>query len=195
LILKSKTLARQFAVTTTTIRTAAPCSPRRGPAAIQELEESLMATLSAATSAALERARHVPAFSRGRSAGSYELAHRAASALDSEPALQGVDDFCAALGAAERRIRRSFNSFFGMGPARLAKLHRLNRVRRMLVEGTPDEVKVMKVLSACDVTEFGRFAGEYKAIFGEKPSDTLKRSVAVGTPGVMRGATSRRGRR
>jgi len=194
LVLRSRTLAQQIAG-----NAAAVADVMREPATVKvngtvaELEVSLLDTLSAAALAAVERARHLPDFSRGRRAGSYEIAHRAAGAFH-QPELvpQSVEDFCTALGATERKIRRAFKSFFGMGPAKLAKFHRLNRVRRMLVEGLPDNAKVMSVLSACDVTEFGRFAGEYKAIFGERPSDTLRRNFTIDSPNDAADAAPRR---
>jgi AraC family transcriptional regulator, ethanolamine operon transcriptional activator len=181
LVLRSRTLARRVVATTAGFKTmTCEGTPAPGSGVIREIENALTATLSAAAMAALERARRSPDLSRGRGASSYELALRAAGVFHSSALMpQGIEDFCIALGATERKIRRSFNSFFGMGPARLAKLHQLNRVRRMLVESIPNNAKVMSVLSACDVTEFGRFAGEYKAIFGEKPSDTLKRHVTI----------------
>jgi hypothetical protein len=69
-----------------------------------------------------------------------------------------------------------------MGPARLARLHRLNRVRRRLVEGIPESMKIMNVLADCEVTEFGRFAGEYKTLFGEMPSETRRKHLIAARP-------------
>lgn len=195
LVLRSRTLAQRIAVTADAVAEAAR-SKAEAAGVAAELEETLLDTLSAAALAAMERARHLPDFSRGRRAGSYEIAHRAARAFQKpELAPQNVEEFCVALEATERKIRRSFKSFFGMGPAKLAKFHRLNRVRRMLVEGQPDNAKVMSVLSACDVTEFGRFAGEYKAIFGERPSDTLRRNFTNDSPNGAADAPPGRPRR
>jgi AraC family transcriptional regulator, ethanolamine operon transcriptional activator len=194
LVLRSRTLAKQIAATATTIRTMRQAASPAASAFAGEIQETLMATLSAATLAALERARHLPDLSRGRRASSYELAHRAAGTFRaSGQVLQSVEDFCVALNATERKIRRSFNSFFGIGPAKLAKFHRLNRVRRKLIEGAADN-KVLDVLSACDITEFGRFAGEYKAIFGENPSDTLKRHFIVDSSIAASRTATRRSR-
>ena len=57
------------------------------------------------------------------------------------------------------------------------KLRRLNRVHRELLAPDCKEATVTGVMTSCGVTEFGRFAGAYRALFGETPSQTLKRKL------------------
>jgi methylphosphotriester-DNA--protein-cysteine methyltransferase len=189
MILKSRTLAQKAVANAGAIEeTKRDGAPARRNATLKELEQSLVEILSAAAAAALERAKVASSF-RGRKADSYDLARRAINVLHtSASSLHSVGDFCIALDATERQVRRTFNSFFGMGPARLARLHRLNRVRRRLIEGIPESMKIMNVLADCEVTEFGRFAGEYKTLFGEMPSETRRKHL-IATPRSTAGAS------
>ena len=53
----------------------------------------------------------------------------------------------------------------GGNPARIAEVERVYRQR--LVE------------IAADAAQFGRFAGQYRRLFGEKPSETLRRGRKI----------------
>jgi methylphosphotriester-DNA--protein-cysteine methyltransferase len=86
-----------------------------------------------------------------------------------------VEDLCRAIDVAERSVLRAFHKFFGMGPAQYMKLRRLNRVHCELQARDCKEATVTGVMTRCGVTELGRFAGAYRELFGESPSETLKR--------------------
>jgi hypothetical protein len=55
----------------------------------------------------------------------------------------------------------------------------MNRVRKELRASDPASDRVTDVLSRFGVSELGRFAVEYKSLFGESPSGTLRRSIAL----------------
>jgi transcriptional regulator GlxA family with amidase domain len=95
-----------------------------------------------------------------------------------------VEHLCRAIDATERSLLRAFHKFFGIGPAQYMKLRRLNRVHRELLAPDCKDATVTGVMTTCGVTEFGRFAGTYRALFGETPSETLKRKLE--TAGRMR---------
>ena len=52
---------------------------------------------------------------------------------------------------------------------------RLQRIRQVLETATND-LKIVDVMMNYGFTQGGKFAKEYQQLFGEKPSDTLKRS-------------------
>ena len=62
-----------------------------------------------------------------------------------------------------------------MSPTEYGLLRRLKEVRRVLRDADPDMVNVREVAHRFGFTELGRFAGRYRATFGETPSTTLQR--------------------
>lgn len=83
-------------------------------------------------------------------------------------------ELCEAAGASERSLRDIFQEFYGMSPIRYLKMRRLNQIRRELMGGDPSRTNVTKIAMSMGVWELGRFAGEYRAMFGETPSQTLR---------------------
>ena len=75
-----------------------------------------------------------------------------------------------------RTLLRMFRQQLGMGPASYLKRRQLNIVRRALRGKLAVSARITDVMGEHGVTEFGRFASEYKALFGERPSDTAARS-------------------
>ena len=53
---------------------------------------------------------------------------------------------------------------------------RLQRIRQEL-ESAPSNTKIVDVMMQYGFTQGGKFAKEYQQLFGENPSDTLKRSI------------------
>lgn len=86
-----------------------------------------------------------------------------------------VADLCLATGASERTLRSAFGNVYGMGPNRLLKLRRINQVRRELEHGG-EHTLVSEVAQRHGFWDLGRFAGDYKRVVGESPSQTLRRA-------------------
>ena len=87
-----------------------------------------------------------------------------------------VANLALAADVTSRTLLRTFRQQLGVGPASYLKLHQLNMVRRALRGKCGPSSKITNVMSEYGVTEFGRFASEYKALFGERPSETVARS-------------------
>ncbi|WP_349517110.1 helix-turn-helix domain-containing protein [Bradyrhizobium lablabi] len=87
-----------------------------------------------------------------------------------------VADLALAADVTSRTLLRTFRQQLGVGPASYLKLRQLNMVRRALRGKCESSGKVTNIMSEHGVTEFGRFASEYKALFGERPSETVARS-------------------
>jgi AraC-like DNA-binding protein len=82
-----------------------------------------------------------------------------------------------AAGVSERTLHRVFLKYFRMGPKRYAKIRQLNLVRRAIRQNHSTPVNITGILAEHGVTEFGRFAIEYKALFKESPAETLHKHV------------------
>jgi AraC-like DNA-binding protein len=86
-------------------------------------------------------------------------------------------------GVSERSLRNAFHHVCTTSPKRYLKLWQLHQVRRALRGGERPPLSVTDVATLHGFFELGRFAGEYKALFGEAPSQTLQRSrTGIVTP-------------
>ncbi len=88
-----------------------------------------------------------------------------------------------AAGVSERTLHRLFWKYFHMGPKRYSKVRQLNLVRRAIRQNHATPVNVTGILTEHGVTEFGRFAIEYKALFNESPAETLHKHLAPPSDG------------
>ena len=87
-----------------------------------------------------------------------------------------IPELCELVGVSDRTLRSCCAEFLGMSPIRYVLLRRLREVRSALRDGDPDTVNVAEVAHRFGFAQLGRFAGTYRAIFGETPSTTLQRS-------------------
>jgi AraC family transcriptional regulator, ethanolamine operon transcriptional activator len=90
-----------------------------------------------------------------------------------------IDDLCAAAGTSLSRLERAFREVFGMSPRRLLAMRRLAGVRRELLLGDAN-VTVTDVAMRWGFYHLGRFSQEYRALYAERPSDTMRRARSVG---------------
>jgi AraC-like DNA-binding protein len=86
-----------------------------------------------------------------------------------------IPELCKAIGASDRTLRVCCQEQLGMSPKRYLLLRRMHLARRALRDGTPDTTRVTEIATQYGFWQFGRFAGEYKTLFGEAPSATLHR--------------------
>jgi AraC-like DNA-binding protein len=85
-------------------------------------------------------------------------------------------DICKAVGASERTLRAACQDQFGLSPTRYLWLRRMYLARRRLAEAEARSTSVTEVAMANGFWELGRFAAEYRSLFGETPSMTLRRA-------------------
>ena len=86
-----------------------------------------------------------------------------------------MPELCELIVVSDRILRSCGAEFLGMSPNQYVLLRRLEEVRRALRDADPDIVNVGEVAHRFGFTELGRFAGRYRATFGETPSTTLQR--------------------
>lgn len=100
---------------------------------------------------------------------------RAAQLIDdhcAEPL--GTADIAEAVGLSVRVLRAGFQEQFGTTPMAYLRQARLRRVRDDLSDGTASSVTDAAL--RWGVTHLGRLSGDYRAVFGETPSETLQRA-------------------
>jgi methylphosphotriester-DNA--protein-cysteine methyltransferase len=86
-----------------------------------------------------------------------------------------LPEICATIGVCERTLRNSCEEHFGMGPIRYHTLRRMHRVRQSLLRADAGQTNVTRILTDHCFWELGRFSVAYHALFGETPSQTLRR--------------------
>jgi AraC family transcriptional regulator, ethanolamine operon transcriptional activator len=83
------------------------------------------------------------------------------------------DELCAALAASARKVHNAFAAVYGLSPHAYLKRRRLGLVRRALRSGAHPAQMVKAVALAHGFWQLGNFAHDYRAMFGELPSETL----------------------
>ncbi len=86
-----------------------------------------------------------------------------------------LTEICAAIGVAERTLRAACEEHLGMGPIRFLTLRRMHLVRGALLHAHPSEATVTRIVTNQGFWELGRFSVAYRELFGESPSETLRR--------------------
>lgn len=79
------------------------------------------------------------------------------------------------VGASVRYIQAGFRQRFGATPSEVLREVRLQHARTALLDQPRDPSRtVSQVALSCGFGHFGRFAGHYRARFGESPSETAR---------------------
>jgi AraC family ethanolamine operon transcriptional activator len=86
-----------------------------------------------------------------------------------------IDDVCAAARASRQTLHASFRAAFGTSPMAYAKSLRLSAARRDLERARPGTT-VAAVAMKWGFFRLGYFSRDYRAMFGEQPSETLHRA-------------------
>jgi AraC-like DNA-binding protein len=89
-----------------------------------------------------------------------------------------LTEICATIGVAERTLRASCEEHLGMGPIRFLTLRRMHLVHHALLRADPSKSTVTRIVTDHGFWELGRFSAAYRTLFGEPPSETLRRPAA-----------------
>ena len=137
------------------------------PALAGRLE--LAAAEAVAAQAAAQQPRRVATAQRRKLAQRVEAYLRA---NEFQPV--GIGELCAAVGAPERSLHHTCREYFGLPPVALLRVRRLHRARRqLLTRGRATTVTATATDWGFD--HLGEFAVAYRSLFGESPSQTLRR--------------------
>jgi AraC family transcriptional regulator, ethanolamine operon transcriptional activator len=79
-----------------------------------------------------------------------------------------------ALGVPERTLRLVFTEQYGAGPTHVLRCRRLCQAQRALLHA-PAGTRVAGIAARFGFWHLGQFASDYRALLGERPSETLRR--------------------
>ncbi len=85
-----------------------------------------------------------------------------------------VADLCAAAQISQPTLHRVFQDLYGLSPKRFLQIRQLNQARAQLLRSDPLTTTVSSVAFDAGFWQLSRFAHDYKVLFGESPSDTLR---------------------
>jgi AraC-like DNA-binding protein len=88
-------------------------------------------------------------------------------------------EICEAVSAAERTLRVACEEHLGMGPIRFLTLRRMHLVRAALFRGDARQTSVTRIATDHGFWELGRFSVAYRMLYGETPSETLRRPAEL----------------
>jgi len=114
------------------------------------------------------------------------LVKRAEDWLDADASVRpSIQEMSRVLGVSPRQLYRAFDAEVGMSPAKFLRQHRMTQARLELVNADPAETTVTHVAESWGFWELGRFAVEYRQLFGESPSETLQKRPAFHGRGLI----------
>lgn len=156
-------LVAAFGTADTQARPLARPQPRK------TLRDAILVELAHAMEAAAHPVRLDPSARR-------RVVDRVRELVISQPDVPlSVLDVCRAVGTSRRKLQYCFEEILGTHPAWYLRVLRLNAVRRELREHSPASASVSDVACRWGFWHLSRFASHYRELFGELPSDTLKR--------------------
>jgi AraC-like DNA-binding protein len=85
-------------------------------------------------------------------------------------------DLAAVAEASERTVEYAFRRLLGLTPMRYVKLRRLARVHGALRDAAPGSTTVTRVALDWGFEHLSQFARDYRGVYGETPSATLRRT-------------------
>lgn len=87
-----------------------------------------------------------------------------------------VPDIAAAVGASVRTLHRGFNEHLSSSPSSYLARVRMDAAHWELTLGNPQTTSVTQVATKWGFLHHGRFAGNYREVYGRSPSETLRQS-------------------
>jgi len=88
-----------------------------------------------------------------------------------------IATLCRMLAVSERGLRNPFHRVHGIPPHRRLRTLMLSQTRRALMSARSPSANVTETAIHFGFLQLGRFSVEYREMFGESPSETLRQSV------------------
>ena len=88
-------------------------------------------------------------------------------------------ELCRIARVSERTLQYAFNERYGIPPNAFVKRWKLNTARRMLLDAEPSQTTVTQVALDLGFAHSSQFATDYRRLFSELPSQTLRRQAML----------------
>ena len=88
-----------------------------------------------------------------------------------------IADLCDAAATSERTLRNACEIITGESPMAFLRAMRLNQVRRSILNAD-DSVSITQIGTRWGFLHMPQFSKDYRALFGELPSETVRRQLA-----------------
>lgn len=123
---------------------------------------------------------HCPSFSRPARSSSRQIVWACVQyAATVQYHCVTLSDLSDSAGVSERRVRRAFSECLDISPTAYLRTAALVEVRRALLEPTTVRNAVTRAATEFGFWHLSRFASQYRAAFGESPSETVARARAA----------------
>ncbi len=90
-----------------------------------------------------------------------------------------IDGLCRRIGVSRRNLFYAFDELLGLSPHRYRHALRLNAVRRAIKAEPRGEAAIADLAWRAGFAHPSRFAADYRRLFGERPSETLRRTRSL----------------
>ncbi len=97
-----------------------------------------------------------------------------------------IDTLCSVLYVSRRTLHNAFREVVGVGPMTYLKIQRMKHVHHQLEQAHPLATTVFDTAYQCGFWHMGHFSRDYKQMFGELPSDTLKREPVLNQDNISK---------
>lgn len=96
---------------------------------------------------------------------------------DSSDIALHIPEISKLVGVSSRTLRLASQEILGVSPLQYLLLRRMHMARLALRNADPADARVTEIATKHGFWELGRFAVQYRGLFGETPSDTLRRAT------------------
>jgi AraC-like DNA-binding protein len=157
-------------------RAVSASTPADRPRVMQDQEEILMDELAYVWDSRLSETK----LPKKLTTASERIVMEALEFVRARPeSIVQIEDIVRAIKVEYRTLLRAFERYLGLSPKHYLMLRQINLVYHAIRREGADHDRIADILAAHGVTEFGRFAGHYKSLFGELPSETHQRLHAL----------------
>ena len=113
------------------------------------------------------------------------LAEQVIDIVNAEPATpKSISELCDIAEVDERTLRNIFYEQFSVSPKKFINFYRLNTVRNALIRIDSSGVNIADIANAFGFWHLGQFARDYHRLFGELPSETIKKHSPDSSIGI-----------